>query len=70
MSTWFTKQRQDFIRAQLKTYGIIRRDMIAKQFEVTIQIASKDIADFIEDHPGLIDYDRHAKCYTLDKESI
>ena len=64
--TWFQRQRQDFIRAQLQTYGMIRRAEIAERFGVTIQVASADIQAFVASHPGAIDYDRSAKCYTYD----
>ncbi|WP_242137015.1 hypothetical protein [Sphingomonas sp. TREG-RG-20F-R18-01] len=64
--TWFMQQRQDFIRAQLQTYGQIRRADIANRFEVTIQIASADIAQFMANHPDAIDYDRSAKCYVYE----
>ena len=68
--TWFMRQRQDFIRAQLETFGMIRRQQIVDRFEVTIAVASKDIQDFIAAHPDAIDYDRTAKCYTLDGTSL
>ena len=64
--TWFQKQRQDFIRAQLETFGMIRRGDITERFEVTLAIASADIQAFIAAHPGAIDYDRIAKCYTYE----
>lgn len=64
------RQRQDFIRAQLETFGMIRRQQIVDKFDVTIQVASADIQQFIADHPDCIDYDRSAKCYTLDKEQV
>lgn len=68
--TWFQQQRQDFIRAQLEAFGMIRRQQIVDKFEVTIQVASADIQQFLSEHPDLIDYDRSAKCYTLDKYSL
>ncbi|MDH7973729.1 hypothetical protein QH494_16170 [Sphingomonas sp. AR_OL41] len=66
MSTWFTAQRQDFIRAQLAAFGQIRRSDITSRFEVTLQIASADIAAYVADHPDAIIYDGRAKCYVLD----
>jgi hypothetical protein len=66
--TWFMQQRQDFIRAQLQTFGMIRRADIAARFEVTIQVASADVQTFIAAHPDAIDYDRSAKCYTYDRQ--
>lgn len=68
--TWFQRQRQDFIRANLMTFGMIRRKQIAEKFEVTIQVASSDIQQFIDDHPDMIDYDKSAKCYTFDADTI
>lgn len=70
MSTWFTKQRQDFIRAHLATYGQIRRSDIADRFEVTTQIAGTDIATFTKDNPDAIIYDGRAKLYVLDQEGL
>ncbi|WP_457797667.1 hypothetical protein [Methylocystis sp. S23] len=70
MSTWFTDQRQDFIRATLVAFGQIRRADIAERFKVTIQIASKDISDFMAAHPDAIIYDGRAKTYVLDKEAL
>ena len=49
---------------------MIRRQQIVDKFEVTIQVASADIQQFLSEHPDLIDYDRSAKCYTLDKYSL
>ena len=68
--SWFMKQRQDFIRAQLKTFGQIRRSDIAKRFDVSIPLASSDIQTFIESNPDCIIYDGRAKMYVLDKESL
>lgn len=68
MSTWFTRQRQDFILAALKTYGQIRRADICVRFEVTPQIAAADISAFMADNPDAIIYDGRAKTYVLDKE--
>ena len=68
--TWFMRQRQDFIRAQLWTFGQIRRADIASRFEVTIQVASADIQAFIEANPDAIIYDGRAKIYVLDKEGL
>lgn len=68
--SWFKRQRQDFIRAQLETFGMIRRQQIVDKFEVTLAVASADIQAFIAAHPGTIDYDRTAKCYTFDAEAL
>lgn len=68
--TWAQRQRQDFIRANLVTYGMIRRQQIVDRFDVTMAVASADIQTFLSTHPDLIDYDRTAKCYTLDAASL
>jgi predicted transcriptional regulator len=70
LTSWFQRQRQDFIRAELKIYGQIRRQDIADRFEVTVQIASADIQAFIAANPDVIIYDGRAKMYVLDKESL
>lgn len=68
--TWFMRQRQDYIRAQLETYGMIRRQQLADKFEITIAVASADIQTFIANHPDAIDYDRSTKCYVFDGASL
>lgn len=68
--TWFMRQRQDFIRCQLQTFGMIRRNDIAEKYGVTMQVASADIAAFVAEHPDTIDYDRSAKCYTFDGATL
>lgn len=70
MSKWFIRQRQDFIRAHLNTFGQIRRADICDRFEVTVAIASADISTFIAEHPDAIIYDGRAKTYVLDRELI
>ena len=70
MTTWFTRHRQDFIRAQIEAFGQIRRADIADRFEVSVQIASADIATFITANPDIIIYDGRAKMYVLDSAAI
>jgi len=70
MSNWFTRQRQDFIRAQLEAFGQIRRSDIMNCFEVTSQCASADISAFIDANPDLIIFDGRAKLYVLDDASL
>jgi hypothetical protein len=70
MSTWFQRQRQDFIRAQLEAFGQIRRADIADRFEVSVQVASADIAEFMAVHPDAIIYDGRAKCYVFDDRAL
>ncbi len=68
--TWFTCHRQAFIGTQLQVFGQIRRDDIAKRFEVTVQVASADIQAFQAANPDLIIYDGRAKMYVLDTEKF
>jgi hypothetical protein len=70
MSSWFQRQRQDFIRAQLEAFGQIRRADIADRFEVSVQVASADIAEFMAVHPDAIIYDGRAKCYVFDDRAL
>lgn len=67
---WFVRHRQEFIRDQLKTFGIIRRKDIADRFEIGVQVASTDIARFIDAHPNVLVYDGKAKMYVLDTEAL
>jgi hypothetical protein len=60
------RQRQDFIRAHLETFGMIRRQEIVDRFEVTIAVASADLQTFIAEHPDAIDYDRGVKRYVYE----
>lgn len=67
MSKWFQNRRQEFIYAQLKQFGQIRRKDLAREFDITLQIASDDIQKFIAHHPRFIKYDVTAKMYVLEE---
>lgn len=68
MSAWFKDRRQEFIAATLRQFGQVRRADIAREFDVTLQIASADIAAFLASEPALVKYDVSAKTYVLADE--
>lgn len=69
MSRWFLDRRQEFILATLRQFGQIRRQDIAREFGVTIQVASADIQSFMADREGHVRYDLSAKCYVVIDEA-
>jgi hypothetical protein len=66
MSDWFKKRRQEFIAATFKQFGQIRRADIVREFDVTHQVASSDIAEFMSSNPPFIRYDVSAKMYVME----
>lgn len=62
------KRRQEYIAATMKQFGQIRRDDIVRQFHVSRQLASADIAAFLAEDPCRMTYDVSAKCYVLNEE--
>lgn len=65
MGSWFMDRRQEFIAATIRQFGQIRRADICRQFDVTLQVASADIAAFLAATPANVVYDVSAKCYIL-----
>lgn len=61
--SWAQDQRQAFIRDTLQIEGRINRAAICDKFEVSLPIASADLARFAEENPGAAPYDESAKCY-------
>lgn len=68
MSKWFKNRRQEFIAATLRQFGQIRRGDLAREFDISVQQASGDIADFLANDPPLVRYDVSAKAYLLVEE--
>jgi len=68
MSKWFMDRRQEFIAAQLRQFGQIRRGDLVHQFGITLAVASKDIGDFLAADPKRVTYDVSAKLYVLVEE--
>lgn len=65
VSRWFLDRRQEFIAANFRQFGQIRRTDIVKEFGVTLAVASKDISDFLAADPPNVRYDVSAKMYVL-----
>jgi len=65
MSRWFKDRRQEFIAATLKTFGQIRRADLMREFDISMQQASTDIAAFMAARPPHVSYDVSAKAYVL-----
>lgn len=67
MSKWFIDRRQEFIYATLKKFGQIRRRDLIRQFDISVPLASADIAKFMEADPPYVKYDVSAKAYILEE---
>lgn len=65
MSTWFKDRRQEFIAATFKQFGQVRRSDLVREFEITLAVASADIAEFLAADPPNVKYDVSAKAYIL-----
>lgn len=68
MSKWFLNRRQEFIAATLRQFGQIRRRDLCREFDITAQVASNDIATFLASDPPHVSYDVSAKAYVLNDE--
>lgn len=66
---WAERQRIDFIRKTIETRGWIIRQDIVDKFGVSKGQATQDIAKAREENPGLIEYDRNAKCFAKMKNA-
>lgn len=65
MSKWFLNRRQEFIFATFKQFGQVNRHDLMREFDVSLQQASKDIQDFLAANPAHVRYDLSAKAYVL-----
>ena len=63
-------RRQEFIAATLRQFGQIRRADIVREFDVSMQQASTDIAAFLAAQPAFVRYDVSAKAYVLADEAV
>lgn len=63
MSTWFQDYRIAWIKESVEIFGFIQREHIQKKFGVSVPQASADIGDCMEEHPGLMVYNKSAKRY-------
>lgn len=69
MSAWFKDRRQEFIAATLRQFGQIRRRDLVREFDVSLQQASADIAAFLAAEPPHVRYDVSAKAYVFDESA-
>lgn len=69
MSQWFKDRRQEFIAATLRQFGQVRRADLMREFDISSQQASTDIAAFLASKPGFAIYDVSAKTYVLADEA-
>ena len=60
---WQVKQRIGFIQATLIRKGTINREDITREFSVSTQQASADIAAFMRMHPDVMVYDKSLKTF-------
>lgn len=66
MSQWFRQRRQEFIAATLRQFGQVRRADLIREFDISVPLASTDIAVFLANDPPHVRYDVSAKAYVLD----
>lgn len=69
MSEWFKDRRQEFIAATLRQFGQVRRQDLMRQFDISLPLASNDIARFLAADPPNVKYDVSAKAYVLVEKS-
>jgi hypothetical protein len=67
MSKWFKNRRQEFIAATLKQFGQIRRADLVREFDISMPLASADIAEFLAHKPPFVRYDVSSKMYVLEE---
>lgn len=65
MSKWFMNTLQAFIHATFLQFGQIRRSDLVREFDISIQQASHDIAEFLVSDPPHVEYDVRSKAYIL-----
>ncbi len=68
MSRWFANRRQEFIAATLRQFGQVRRSDLIREFDISLQQASNDIATFLASDPPHVRYDVSAKAYVLEPD--
>lgn len=68
MSAWFKDRRQEFIAATLRQFGQVRRSDLVREFGISHQLASADIATFLASEAPRVRYDVSAKTYVLEDD--
>lgn len=61
--SWYFRQRQQFILDTLNEKGHVNTTDIIKYFEISRISALKDIKDFMEANPGILEYNSSLKYY-------
>ena len=62
---WYKNYRLEWIKEMLGIYGFINRKHVMRKFGLSIVQASKDLKDFQEKYPDLIDYSLSEKEFQL-----
>lgn len=65
---YFENLRIGWIIEMVQIYGFINRKHVAKKFDVSEQVVSKDFMNVMKMHPRLMSYDVNDKCYWLREE--
>lgn len=60
---WAAKQRMGFIKSAVERGDTINRADLVKEYGVSTQTASADIANYRALFPGTLDYDTSLKLY-------
>ena len=60
---WFEQRRMEWIEETLRVLGYINRKHLMQEFGVSATQVSHDFAEFQKFRPGLMEYDKSAKCY-------
>lgn len=68
MSAFFRKMRQGWIIETVVIFGFIQRKHIAEKFETSLQQATKDLQEVIEQRPHLLVYDNKLRAYRLKRD--
>ncbi|MEM7301899.1 MAG: hypothetical protein AAF468_12505 [Pseudomonadota bacterium] len=63
MGQYFQRMRMDWIAEMLRIYGFINRGHLAKKFEISIQQAANDFADFKRQNPNAMHFCTKRKAY-------
>ena len=67
--SWFTKERQRFIKELVDTQGHVNRKDIMSKFNVSIATASLDLTTFQKKNPGKLFYSNSRKRYFKSERS-
>lgn len=60
---WFKNYRMEWIAEMLDIYGFINREHLMKKFGISTPQASKDLNDFMRQHPDKMQYSLREKRY-------